>query len=404
MKPLFIAHAADDDHDVDMLATQLVIRGVPCAADHRGGFTFGDYVPTRAREVIGAECSGCIFYACDPDPPGTGVPPLFRSEFVRKLEVPAAVEARAADHGFVLAAVPRGMSYARLTELSVSAFGIDLSHHHTVSVSAHPDSLQHDMAAVARDVLGRVLARVPPGPLQLTFNTWRSEWPDDGDTLTIDWSHALGDRKSPTGDLCTELLAALHDIEAAASRRHRGRRIRVRGEWNLSAGLSFGHTFSRYPLDVEASGTTGYWPSDAPPAGGYPLKVAGSECSAHSSALYVGVSATDKNVEGAVRQLERSVGSLPFYRLFFQPSHGLSSVSVADSGVCRAMALQVRHEIARVVGRYSGAVDEIHLFISAPKQLAVILGHELSALPPIQLYEYDGHAYRPSFRLHSGTP
>jgi hypothetical protein len=63
------------------------------------------------------------------------------------------------------------------------------------------------------------------------------------------------------------------------------------------------------------------------------------------------------------------------------------------------MADQARRAIAEVVSRHAGAITEIHLFLSGPKTLAVMLGHELTALPPIQLYEHDGIAYHPAFRL-----
>jgi len=61
------------------------------------------------------------------------------------------------------------------------------------------------------------------------------------------------------------------------------------------------------------------------------------------------------------------------------------------------MALQVRKAIADAVANYP--INETHLFGSMPQGLAMMIGHHMNASRPIQLYEYDGTNYYPSFRL-----
>ncbi len=54
-------------------------------------------------------------------------------------------------------------------------------------------------------------------------------------------------------------------------------------------------------------------------------------------------------------------------------------------------------ELRRAVSDYG--ISEVHLFAAIPQALAVIIGHNLNAMPPVHLYEHDGGEYRPSHVL-----
>lgn len=63
----------------------------------------------------------------------------------------------------------------------------------------------------------------------------------------------------------------------------------------------------------------------------------------------------------------------------------------------RSIANQIRRELSRAVSDYG--ISEIHLFVAIPQALAIMLGHSFNAMPPVQLYEYEGGEYYPSHRL-----
>jgi hypothetical protein len=41
----------------------------------------------------------------------------------------------------------------------------------------------------------------------------------------------------------------------------------------------------------------------------------------------------------------------------------------------------------------------VHIFAAVPQAVAMMIGHNLNAMPPVQLYEYDRGEYRPSHVL-----
>jgi hypothetical protein len=299
----------------------------------------------------------------------------------------------------MLAAVPHGIEYARLGQLSVSSFGTNLANHHTAAISGRPEALLDETMRVAKDVMEQIVACHTGEPVQISFNTWRSEAPHRDDMLSIDWCTGLGNCKTPSAETCAHLMIALSDMERAISLRHRGKRLAIKGNFHLSAGIALGHAFSRYPLEIETSDGAGSWVTGPTTVGPSPFHVHGSVCEVASSSLYVGISASDKDVRQAVQQHVAKDGRSPFYEMFLKPSAGLGRMAVTDETMCRAMADQCRREIAQVASEYAGTISEIHIFAAVPKMLAVMLGHGLSALPPIQLYEHNGLGYHPTFRL-----
>ncbi len=68
-----------------------------------------------------------------------------------------------------------------------------------------------------------------------------------------------------------------------------------------------------------------------------------------------------------------------------------------SNGDACTITAQVRKELAQVVARQP--VSEIHLFAAVPQALAIMIGQQLNAFPPVQLYEYDGREYHASYLL-----
>jgi hypothetical protein len=78
-------------------------------------------------------------------------------------------------------------------------------------------------------------------------------------------------------------------------------------------------------------------------------------------------------------------GLTPAYRIHLKTPES-SRASVKDAAHARAMAIQVGQVCQELCGSYQ--IKHIHLFVAAPIELAVLVGHQLNALCPITVYEF----------------
>jgi hypothetical protein len=76
-----------------------------------------------------------------------------------------------------------------------------------------------------------------------------------------------------------------------------------------------------------------------------------------------------------------------------------SSTGIRDAVHAQAIAEQVGQVAQELSDLHR--VKHIHLFIAAPVELAVLIGHQLNALCPITLYEYAQGTYTPVGTLES---
>ena len=160
-----------------------------------------------------------------------------------------------------------------------------------------------------------------------------------------------------------------------------------------------GCALSCHGIEVETSEGDAYWQSIAPHGlRTNPFVVTSSVCDAAAFYSLRWNRRVRQKVRGSLEEYTAVSGNRPFHWLFFEPSKGLSRTAVKNEGVCRDMAFQIRESIADVVSRFQRTIKEVHVFFSGPKQLSVMLGRQLTALPPLQLYEYDG-SYHPTFRI-----
>ncbi len=112
--------------------------------------------------------------------------------------------------------------------------------------------------------------------------------------------------------------------------------------------------------------------------------------------MHVEVSTLHQTAAEAVRRFIMRTGQSPLatIRLTVSPA---AYNGVMDNAVAVAIARRVRQEVTQIVGRQP--IDQIHLFAAVPQALATVIGQRLNALPPVQLYEYDGQDYHPSYCL-----
>lgn len=180
--------------------------------------------------------------------------------------------------------------------------------------------------------------------------------------------------------------------------RHFGRpRLRVHGSKHLTAAFILGYVFPSTTYELEIRTKRGYWITDCAATGGDLLRGVSQSGSIESERLYVELSTGDKTVRDAVRRYVRRTRVSPFGYLRLTPRPELRSAPNLSNADACAIVRQLRRELARAISEHD--ISEVHIFAAVPQGLAMMIGHNLNAMPPVQLYEYDGREYHPSHKL-----
>jgi hypothetical protein len=397
VKKLFLCHPREAAAEVHRFADALRLRGVVPWVDQQGGFSLGDAHVDEARRVIREECFGLLLYA---------TADAFASDFIRRIELREAIHAKDDDAAFVLFALPRRLGFDHLSRLSTAAFGVDLANFASRSlvapgVTAEGTALDALFADVASDLARKVLRRDPRRDgttLQLQYSTRERLADEPEDTLCIDATglfvaspEAVSDNKR-----WCQLHAGLRDVKRAVSACRGRPRLRVHGSKHLTAAFLFGYAFPSTAFELDLRTKDGYWATDCSPSPTVTLRSELRGGSASSERLHVELSTLDQPVQDAVRRYIQRTEQSPLATLRLTVEPATYGGVMGNAEVC-AIADQVRREIAQIAARQP--VAEIHLFAAVPQALATMIGRRFNALPPIQLHEYDGRDYKPSYLL-----
>lgn len=397
MKKLFLCHYNEDAGDVLVLARELRLRGIKPWVDQHGGFLLGDSTAAAARLALTEECFGLVFYATRE---------AFSRPFIRTVEIDQAVRIKESDPNYLLVAVLRDLTFGELADLTRSQFGVNLASFHSVGVISEGGDatyLRNQMAGVAKEVLIRALRLEASvirgrGAADVQFATREMVASNPEEVLCIDATQ-LVNQVPPDPASWRGVLEGLLDVKNAVSGQIGRPRLRVTGYRHLTAAFILGWTFSEpsgYAVEVQQAGQ--YWRSDCLATDLIPFDAAVADGAVASDTLFVEVTATDKLVRDAVRRHVQTTGLEPHIYLRFVPKVGPQPDAVPDNTTACAMARQIRTSIAETLRQYP--VRMIHLFGAMPHSLMTFVGHQLNAMPPIQLYEYDGQQYFPSCLVH----
>jgi len=398
MKQLFLCHSRSDAEEVALLADMLRLYGIKPWLDSQGGFLLGDSFMGEARRAIQEDCFGMLIYA---------TPETFERPFIWRIELNAAIQRKERDPNFVLITVLRRMTIPQLGQVSRRHLGVDLSMYHAHQL-LDPDTeqgqpLSVQLRAVASRVLTRVLSLakqqvVATGTLSLQYST-RDVFPDQpDDVLVIDAARLFSTPSDHQSALWAQVAVALLDIKRQISQQYGRPRLRVHGSKHLTGATLFGHIFrSAAGFQIELRHKTEIWTTDCPPVSDSPFTVMEEPGSYYTDSLFVEVNATEKSVRDAVRRYIQHGDCYPYLSLRFALSeHQRTGIGI-NNAVCCAMALQIRQHIAMAASSHD--IAGIHLFGAMPQPLALMIGYHLNALRPVQLYEYCGGTYRPSYCL-----
>jgi hypothetical protein len=399
LEKLFLCHYSGDVTEVVTLAEELRLRGVAPWVDKQGGFSVGDENAGEAERAIGEDCFGLLFYA---------TPEAFGRVFIRQIEINKALRRKEEDPSFVLFAVPRRIGFGELSERSIAVFGTDLAVYASQEIKGpggeDESALRLQLGAVAAGVLDKVLARACEGgvadTLQMQFSTRERLADGPGDVLCVDAVRFFGQVSGPASraEAWGRVHRCLLDVKHAVSR-HFGRlRLRIHGSKHLTGAFILGYTFPSTTCELEIRTKRDYWATDQEPARGDLLQVVSQGGPVGSESLYVEISTGEKSVRSAVRRYVRRTRVSPLRYLRLTPGPELKSAPYLSNADACAITRQLRRELAREISEQD--ISEVHVFAAVPQGLAVMIGHNLNAMPPVQLYEYDGSDYSPSYRLN----
>jgi hypothetical protein len=398
LEELFLCHYSGDAAEVRALAEELGLRGITPWVDKEGGFSVGDENAGEAERAIGEDCFGLLFYASRE---------AFTRDIIRQIEINKAIRCKEEDPSFVLFAVPRGIDFGELSAKSVETFGIDLAAYASREVKGpgleDESVLRTQFGAIADGVLDKVLVKAREGgatdTLQIQFSTRERLADEPQDVLCVDAVQLLERASSPASQ--AEAWGKVYDGLLAVKRmisQHFGRpRLKIHGSKHLTAAFVLGYAFpsTTYELDIRTKRE--YWATDHEPTHGDLLRVVSQGGSVGSESLYLEISTGKQLVRNAVRRYVRRTSVSPLRYLRLTPGQELEATPYLSNADACAIAQQLRRELAREISEHD--IAEVHIFAAVPQGLAIMIGHSLNAMPPVQLYEYDGSEYYPSYRL-----
>jgi hypothetical protein len=400
LKKLFLCHHRADAGEVALLARELRLRGIVPWRDTDGGFSLGDENALEARRAIKEDCFGLAFYA---------TPKALERPFIRDVEIPAAIACKQENASFVLFALPRRMGWDQLSQQSEEVFGLDLASYNSRSLRSRyqgrvgADAVRHQLTLVADEVLDKVIGSAShireDGVLQIQCGTRERLADEPGDVLHIDAVDVLS-RHAHSRDAWEDFRQGILDVKRAIAKQLGRPRIRVRGRQHLTAAFALGYTFPVTVAELEVQTRAGYWLTDCPTSEGNHLSSRIHKGDPASEDLYVELGVTGMRVRDAVHRHVRHTNGPPGGYLRLSPARGdLHQMDLDNTAAC-SIVRQVRQGLASAMkGR---TVSTIHMFAAVPQGLAVLIGQQLGAFPPVQLYEFDGRDYHPSLLLRHG--
>ncbi|HTZ68272.1 MAG TPA: SAVED domain-containing protein [Roseiarcus sp.] len=322
-------------------------------------------------------------------------PDVASSSTITKTELPGIVRRiDQKDEFFLIPVAAGGLAYGDITRVVGTYLGThDLGQWNLRKVKADPIGAD-DAAVVAGYVLKRrmeaVHAQLAAGqPIPLGLYTRKKPPFTPGIALSLDWTHRFGGREALPGAWSERLLPALEAVAQACERWAPGRRIVAEGLCALPAALALGTAFlSTRRLEIEwaqfhPTRGTQHWSLDAKrEASGFVGKVEPADVIADDLGVLVSVASDVRPAFGASRP------SLPAFRgLVVVERPGPYPHDIETPG-------QALDLVRVVIETLKKARDDlqprggIHLFLSVPAGVAMMIGQLLNTVGPVQTYEH----------------
>lgn len=377
----FLSHWRGNAADVTALQRALQFRGLHAWRD-TDHLELGEPFEGAIRQAIREEVSAFIALV---------TPTFLTRPVIWNVEVPEALARRQRDPEFLIIPLFCGVTPLELTATCTHHGLSDLSafNGHTVASGAAKKVRNAELRRVAQRTLRAGLrprfvadpAYVP----RLLLRAQPHSVGDQGVDLDLDWTAPFAAGCPSATEWRNELMPALHDMRAILdefSRRHAHVHVQAR----LSAPLALGEVLSataKYTLTFD--GANGAW-STAAPRRPEPVLVR------HDLAP-PGTDTTVALVEVAIaRDLSQAVVThaadltdRPGHSIRLTPAAGASQQAVVDASWAMSAAWEVG-ECLRTLHDQHG-VRHVHLYVAAPAEWCVLLGHTLNAVGKITVHQ-----------------
>jgi len=323
-------------------------------------------------------------------------PEVEASAAITKTELPAIMRRIDRKDGFFMIPVAAGgLDYKDVTRIAGTYLGLhDLGQWNVRRVTSDPISAT-DAGVVARRVLERRIraiaeALTPDAPLRLVLNTRKKPALERGVALSIDGTHRFDGRTIKSHGLWREcLLPALETIAQVWEEHARGRRIIGEGLCGLPAAIALGTTFlatRRLPVSwrqVSPNGPPELWSLEcAAEPSGFEANIVHNNPSGEDLVLLVSVASNVEPAFAAIRPKLHELRGFVVVRKAGNHPHDLKTPGEARD-VVRVVVEGLRRACDVLQPR-----GTLHLFLSVPAGLAVMIGQMLNTLGPVQTYEH----------------
>lgn len=322
-------------------------------------------------------------------------PDVAASPTVTKTELPGIVRRIERKDGFFLVPVAAGgLGYGDVSRVVGNYLGThDLGQWNVRKIDADPID-EAEAAIVAAHVLKRrietINAQLAPGePIRLGLYSRKKPPHELGVALSLDWTHRFVGREASADAWDRRLLPALETVARACEQWGPGRRIIAGGLCALSAAVSLGATFlATRGLEIEweqvhPKRKIQYWSLRADrESSGFIGSVRSDDASGDDLAVLVSVASDVRPAFGASRP------SLPKFRgLILVGRSGPYPHDLETPG----QALDVARLVVETLKKARDDLQPrgcIHLFMSVPAGVAMLIGQLLNTVGPVQTYEH----------------
>ncbi|MFN8861972.1 MAG: SAVED domain-containing protein [Gemmatimonadaceae bacterium] len=378
----FLSHWRGDATVIDALQRALRFRGLHAWRDV-DDLELGHDFKEALRVAIRKEVSAFIALV---------TPQFLTREIIWDIEVPEALARIERDPEFLIIPLFCGVSPAELTAACESRGLADLSAFNGYRVEPQADREPQD--AQVRTVAQRTLRAglrprfksaadyVP----RLLLRSQQHVATVGGADLDIDWTAAFASGCPTAAEWESELMPALSDIRDVLGSLSQ-RQLHIEVQSRLSAPLAFGEVFSataKYTLIF--GGTNGAW-STATPRNRAPVLIRHDRTtSGPDNATAVVEVSIARDAGRAVSAHAASLESGFSRAVRLEPTEGPSTEAVQDAGWAISAAWEVG-DCLRALHDEEG-VRHFHLYVAAPAEWCVLLGHTLNAVGKITVHQW----------------
>ena len=403
---VFLSYAREDAEAVKDLQLRLKVRGVRCWRDV-DDMPVGSHTESEIKQAIERDSDAIALFL---------TPSFLKSEFIWRVEVPAALRRHKEDPQYHIVPILLGVTFAEVRQFcynrnltDVTGFnGLLLTEDGTADISREEQNKKRNEAA-RRILQSAFTLRLRRSNADRTYEptlflrTFEFASLAASLDLSLDWLNLIYEKVqlSTTQEWDEILWPALLDVKHTISKEVLSRRIHLYVKGILPVAIALGFVFreaTRITLLLEGQKET--WSTETSPSEKEPLGnewIYHDQGEPHVAVIEVATSRSTK--QGVAATLLRA-GLTPEYHIQLTSSE-FSRESVRDAAHARAIARQVGQVCQNLCDERE--VTHMHLFVAIPVELAVLIGHQLNALCPITLYDFkeDTGTYTPIGILRS---